>query len=102
VLGLTQAAALDLAPHGITVNSVCPGPINSDRLSYAEQAQAEALGIPLEEYRAQLVAEMGQRNPLGRIAESEDVANLVAFLASDEANYITGQGYNVNGGLLFH
>jgi NAD(P)-dependent dehydrogenase (short-subunit alcohol dehydrogenase family) len=102
VLGLTQAAALDLAPHGITVNSVCPGPINSDRLSYAERAQAEALGIPLEAYRAQLVAEMGQRNPLGRIAESEDVANLVAFLASDEANYITGQGYNVNGGLLFH
>jgi NAD(P)-dependent dehydrogenase (short-subunit alcohol dehydrogenase family) len=45
---------------------------------------------------------MGARNPLGRIAESEDVANLVAFLASDEANYITGQGYNVNGGLLFH
>jgi NAD(P)-dependent dehydrogenase (short-subunit alcohol dehydrogenase family) len=81
---------------------VCPGPINSDRLSYAERAQAEALGIPLDAYRAQLVAEMGQRNPLGRIAESEDVANLVAFLASDEANYITGQGYNVNGGLLFH
>lgn len=102
VLGLTQAAALDLAPYGITVNAVCPGPINSDRLSYAEQAQAEALGIPLEEYRAQLVADMGARNPLGRIAESEDVANLVAFLASDEANYITGQGYNVNGGLLFH
>ncbi len=102
VLGLTQGAALDLAPHGITVNSVCPGPINSDRLSYAEQAQAEALGIPLEQYRAQLVAEMGTRNPLGRIAESEDMANLVAFLASDEANYITGQGYNVNGGALFH
>jgi 3-oxoacyl-[acyl-carrier protein] reductase/meso-butanediol dehydrogenase/(S,S)-butanediol dehydrogenase/diacetyl reductase len=102
VLGLTQAAALDLAPHRITVNAVCPGPINSDRLSYAEQAQAEALGIPLEQYRAQLVAEMGARNPLGRIAESEDVANMVAFLASDEANYITGQGYNVNGGLLFH
>jgi NAD(P)-dependent dehydrogenase (short-subunit alcohol dehydrogenase family) len=102
VLGLTQAAALDLAPHRITVNAVCPGPINSDRLSYAEQAQAEALGVPLEQYRAQLVADMGARNPLGRIAESEDVANLVVFLASDEANYITGQGYNVNGGLLFH
>lgn len=102
VLGLTQAAALDLAPHGITVNAVCPGPINSGRLSYAEQARAEELGMALEDYRAQLVQEMGQRNPLGRIAESEDVAHLVAFLASDEANYITGQGYNVNGGLLFH
>ena len=102
VLGLTQASALDLAPHGITVNAVCPGPINTDRLSYAERAEAEAQGIPLEVYRAQLVEAMAQRNPLGRIAEAEDVANLVAFLASDEANYITGQAYNVNGGLLFH
>jgi len=39
---------------------------------------------------------------LGRIAEAEDVANVVAYLASDEANFITGQAYNVNGGLLFH
>jgi NAD(P)-dependent dehydrogenase (short-subunit alcohol dehydrogenase family) len=101
VLGLTQSAALDLAPHRITVNAVCPGAINSDRLSYWEQEQAEAQGISLEDYRANLVAEMGKQNPLGRIAESEDVANVVAFLASDEAAYITGQGYNVNGGALF-
>jgi NAD(P)-dependent dehydrogenase (short-subunit alcohol dehydrogenase family) len=102
VLGLTQASALDLAPYNITVNAVCPGPVNTDRLSYWERAEAEAQGIPLEEFRAHLVAEMGQRVPLGRIAESADVANLVAFLASDEACFITGQGYNVNGGLLFH
>jgi NAD(P)-dependent dehydrogenase (short-subunit alcohol dehydrogenase family) len=102
VLGLTQASALDLAPYGITVNAVCPGPVNTDRLSYWERAQAEAQGISLEEFRARIVAEAGQRVPLGRIAESEDVANLVAFLVSDEARFITGQGYNVNGGLLFH
>lgn len=102
VLGLTQAAALDMAPHGITVNAVCPGPINTNRLSYWEQGQAEAQGIPLEEFRAQLVATMGRNNPLGRIAEPEDVANLVVFLASAEASFITGQAYNVNGGLLFH
>jgi len=102
VLGLTQASALDLAPYSITVNAVCPGPVNTDRLSYWERAQAEAQGMPLEGFRSRLVAEMGQRVPLGRIAESEDVANLVAFLASDEAGFITGQGYNVNGGLLFH
>jgi len=102
VLGLTQASALDLAPYRITVNAVCPGPVNTDRLSYWERAQAEAQGVPLEEFRSRLVAEMGQRVPLGRIAESQDVANLVAFLASDEAGFITGQGYNVNGGLLFH
>ncbi len=102
VLGLTQASALDLAPYGITVNAVCPGPVNTDRLSYWERTQAEAQGIPLEEFRAKIVAEAGQRTPLGRIAESEDIAGLVAFLASDEARFITGQGYNVNGGLLFH
>jgi NAD(P)-dependent dehydrogenase (short-subunit alcohol dehydrogenase family) len=102
VLGLTQASALDLAPYDITVNAVCPGPVNTDRLSYWERTQAEAQGLPLEEFRAKIVAEAGQRTPLRRIAEPEDVAGLVAFLASDEARFITGQAYNVNGGLLFH
>jgi NAD(P)-dependent dehydrogenase (short-subunit alcohol dehydrogenase family) len=102
VLGLTQASALDLAPYGITVNAVCPGPINTDRLSYWERAKAEEAGMPLEEFRANIVKDAGQATPLGRIAESEDVANLVGFLASEEACFITGQAYNVNGGLLFH
>lgn len=102
VLGLTQASALDLAPHRITVNAVCPGPVNTDRLSYWEQAQAEAKGLSLEAFRAQIVAEAGQRTPLGRIAESEDVAAVVAFLISEEAGFVTGQAYNVNGGALFH
>jgi NAD(P)-dependent dehydrogenase (short-subunit alcohol dehydrogenase family) len=102
VLGLTQASALDLAPYGITVNAVCPGPINTDRLSYWERAKAEEEGIPLEDFRSRIVKEAGQATPLGRIAEAEDVANLVGFLASEEASFITGQAYNVNGGLLFH
>lgn len=102
VLGLTQAAALDLAPYGITVNAVCPGPVNTDRLSYWERTQAEAQGLSLEALRAQIVQEAGQRTPLGRIAEPEDVAHMVAFLASEGAGFITGQGYNVNGGMLFH
>jgi NAD(P)-dependent dehydrogenase (short-subunit alcohol dehydrogenase family) len=102
VLGLTQASALDLAPYSITVNAVCPGPINTDRLSYWERARAEEEGIPLEDFRARIVKEAGQATPLGRIAEAEDVANMVSFLASDEAAFITGQAYNVNGGLLFH
>jgi NAD(P)-dependent dehydrogenase (short-subunit alcohol dehydrogenase family) len=102
VLGLTQGSALDLAPYSITVNAVCPGPINTDRLSYWERARAEEEGIPLEDFRARIVKEAGQATPLGRIAEAEDVANMVSFLASEDAAFITGQAYNVNGGLLFH
>ena len=102
VLGLTQASALDLAPYGITVNAVCPGPINTDRMSYWERDQAAERGITQEEFRSQIVQAGAQASPLGRIAEPQDVANVVAFLASDEASFVTGQAYNVNGGLLFH
>jgi 3-oxoacyl-[acyl-carrier protein] reductase/meso-butanediol dehydrogenase/(S,S)-butanediol dehydrogenase/diacetyl reductase len=102
LIGLTQASALDLAPYAITVNAVCPGMVDSGRLSYWERTQAEEKGIPLEEFRAGVIKKAAQATPLGRIAEPEDVANMVAFLASDEASFITGQAYNVNGGMLFH
>ncbi len=102
VIGLTQASALDLAPHRITVNAVCPGAVNTDRLNYWEVDQARAMGISLEEFRASIVAKTSQSIPLGRIGEPEDTANLVAFLASNEAEFITGQAINVNGGTLFH
>ena len=102
VLGLTQASALDLAPYQITVNAVCPGSTNTDRTDYSERAVAESEGVSVEEVRARVVAEAARRSPLGRMGESEDVANLVAFLLSDEASFITGQAYNVNGGILFH
>ena len=102
VLGLTQASALDLAPYNITVNAVCPGPINTDRMSYWERDRATERGVPLEELRSGIVRDAAERTPLGRIAEAEDVANMVAFFASEEASFITGQAYNVNGGLLFH
>ena len=102
VLGLTQASALDLAPYNITVNAVCPGPVNTDRMSYWERDRATERGVPLEELRSGIVRDAAERTPLGRIAEAEDVANMVAFFASEEASFITGQAYNVNGGLLFH
>ena len=107
VLGLTQASALDLAPYGITVNAVCPGSIHTDRytaarLSEGEKAKARELNITLDGFAANLVEEQGRATPLGHIADPEDIANMVAFIASEEAGFITGQAYNVNGGELFH
>jgi CheY-like chemotaxis protein len=73
-LVLAQSAALDLASAGITVNCVCPGPVNTGRLSRWERAQAEQAGIPLEAFRTRVVAEAAGATPLGRIAEPEEVA----------------------------
>jgi NAD(P)-dependent dehydrogenase (short-subunit alcohol dehydrogenase family) len=102
VLGITQSSALDLAPYGITVNAVCPGAINTDRFSYDESAKASSLGITQEELRARINQEAAAGIPLGRVAEAEEVANLVGFLISEQAAYITGQAYNINGGTIFH
>ena len=65
VLGLTQASALDLAPYSVTVNAVCPGPINTDRLSYWERARAEEEGIPLEDFQGQGRQGGGAGDPAG-------------------------------------
>ena len=102
VIGLTQSAAVDLAKHGITVNAVCPGGVDSGRLSYEERDKAEEAGVSIDAYRAQVIERMSQASPMGRVAQSDEVAALVAFLASDEANFITGQSYNINGGAVFH
>jgi NAD(P)-dependent dehydrogenase (short-subunit alcohol dehydrogenase family) len=102
MIGLTQAAALDLAPHQITVNAVCPGMLDTDRMSYWEQDQARQQGVTQEEFRARVVADAAKAIPLGRIGESEDVARAVAFLAGSKSGFITGQAINVNGGSLFH
>lgn len=102
LLGLTQSAALDLAPYKITVNAACPGSVNTDRMNYWEADQAKAKGMSLEEFRASIVNDGGKSVPLGRIAEPEDVAKVVTFLVSDDAAFVTGQAYNVNGGTVFH
>ncbi|MGW4055063.1 SDR family oxidoreductase [Streptomyces sp. NPDC004779] len=82
-LGFLRGAALELAPLGITVNAVLPGNVRTEGLA--------ALG---EEYLRRMTASI----PLGRVGETEDVAHAVAFLASDEAAFITGQTLTVDGG----
>ena len=80
---LTQKLAYEMAPYNIRVNGVCPGPIETDMSTQWT-----------DEYRTNITKKI----PLGRLGKTEDVARPVAFLASDEANFITGETININGG----
>ncbi len=95
-IGLVQSLALELAEHNIRVNAICPGNLMNSPLwteSLCHQ-YAKNRNMTVEEVRAFYNAQI----PLGRSCEYEDVANMMAFLLSDEASYITGQGMNVTGG----
>jgi 3-hydroxybutyrate dehydrogenase len=92
VIGLMRTLALELAPEGITVNCVCPGPVRT-RVNDARVAfDAERLGREIDEYEQGLT-------PIGGRLEPEDIAPMIVYLAGDEARMITGQAYNVDGGI---
>lgn len=99
LVGFTQCLAMELAPAGITVNAVCPGGVDSERLDYLGR---RADGTYDEQTRAEEIRRRGAFNPLGRLTTPNDVAEVVAFLASDGAEYITGQAINVSGGSVMH
>ncbi len=96
VIGLTKALAIDLAPYKINVNAVCPGPIDTDLLGGTLARIAREQGITLDEAREQYVR--CAPVPLGRLGQPAEIASLVAFLASSEAEFITGQAINIDGG----
>ena len=95
VVGLTQALAREVAAYGIRVNAVCPGIVGGTAMRAQVEHEGPMLGLPATAERAKAI-------PLGRVASPEDVAKVVAFLASDEAAYMTGQAINVTGGLWLH
>jgi len=95
VIGLTQVMAQELAAHGITVNAICPGSVDTSRresTSRRERALAErdpgapVMGLP----------------PTGRVARPDDIARLALFFASAQSDHITGQAWNVDGGAVMH
>ncbi len=99
VLGLVQSMAKELAPYGITVNAVCPGMVKTGMQDREVQWEAELRGITDPEIVRQ---EYIKSTPLGRLCMPEDVANVVAFLASPDSDFMTGQGINVTGGICMH
>lgn len=94
VIGLTQSIALDLAPHGIRVNAICPGIVWTPMWDEQVKDYAAKRNLRPEQVRPYLESKI----PLGRVATGEDVASLAAFLASDESAYLTGQAINMTGG----
>lgn len=92
IIGLTQSLALELAQHHVNVNSVCPGVIGETGMRDVVERESAKRGLPGAKQRESTI-------PLGRVGLPEDVARTVAFLASDQADYMTGQSLNVTGGL---
>jgi NAD(P)-dependent dehydrogenase (short-subunit alcohol dehydrogenase family) len=93
VIGLTQALAREMAPHGVRVNAICPGIVVDTAMRTAIEAQQRHYGFPE-------TAEREKSIPLGRVSVPNDVARIAAFLASDESSYMTGESINLSGGLL--
>jgi NAD(P)-dependent dehydrogenase (short-subunit alcohol dehydrogenase family) len=93
-VGMTYGMALELAPHGIRVNAVAPGAVEGDRIDRVIAGQAEVRGVPVEEMRRTFV----ERAPLRRMVTAEDIADVTAFLCSEQARNISGQCIAVTAG----
>ena len=97
VIGLTQAMAQELAPHGITVNAICPGAMDTAR-NQSSRAREEA-NPDAQTARVQQIIGAA---PVGRIGTATDVARVALFLCEPASDFITGQSINVDGGFIMH
>ena len=97
VIGFTQSLAGELAEHGVRVNAICPGLIETERLAGMAFGLKPA-DVSVEEFREQMIQRGNDYTPLGRIGQPEDVAKMAAFLASEESEYLTGHAMTVSGG----
>jgi NAD(P)-dependent dehydrogenase (short-subunit alcohol dehydrogenase family) len=94
VNALTRAMALDHAGENIRVNAVCPASVDTPMLRWAADL------FKGQRAAAEVVEEWGKMHPIGRVARAEEVAEVIAFLASDRASFVTGAEYKVDGGML--
>jgi NAD(P)-dependent dehydrogenase (short-subunit alcohol dehydrogenase family) len=98
VISITKSLALAHAADGIRVNCVCPGFVETDMWSAVSRELGAMAGVSAEEFTRQRLSQV----PLGRMERPEDVAQVIGFLASGRAGYMTGQAINVTGGLVMH
>jgi len=94
VLGLTKVLAIDLAPFGVNVNAICPGNTETEMMRHVFTLRAESRGQTFDDLAQGILA----KTPLGRFGQPDDVAQVVLFLVSPAAAYITGQTIDVDGG----
>jgi ketoreductase len=94
MIGFTRALALEVVGRGITVNAICPGWVETEMASMGINETAALQGITPEQFKAQAVAAV----PIKRFLEADEVANLVCYVASEQARGITGQAINICGG----
>ena len=97
VRGLTQAAAQEWAPHGITVNAYCPGIVGTAMWELIDAKLTDISGEP----KGSALKQFSELIALGRVETPEDVASFVSYLASPDADYMTGQSVMIDGGVLF-
>ena len=94
VLGWAKALSDELAPHGVTVNTVCPGYTRTERVEAILETQSNSSGLKKEDIEKSIAENI----PMKRVGEAEDLAGLITFLASEKADYMTGLAIQVDGG----
>ncbi len=94
IINFTKGISQDLAPYGVRINAISPGPVNTERARQLARQEAAAHGISVEEASARRIASI----PLSRMAEADEIADMALFLASDRAASITGAEVLMDGG----
>jgi len=93
VVGLTKSLAIELGPHRIRVNAICPGAVEGERINRVIAAKAEARGIPFEAMHEEYVAQASMR----RMVSAQDIANMILYLCSEAGSMVSGQAVSVDG-----